>query len=56
MEKLKEGWSPEQISGRMKIMSLSYRICHETIDHYIYRHAQEKIYYYLPMQRIQRKK
>lgn len=56
MEKLKEGWSPEQISGRMKKLSLPYRICHETIYQYIYRHAQAKIYYYLPMQRAHRKK
>ena len=56
MEKLKRGWSPEQIAGRMKVLSLPYRICHETIYQYIYRHAQAKIYYYLPMQRVHRKK
>ena len=55
MKKLKSGWSPEQISGRMRKLSLPYRVCHETIYQYIYRHAQSHIYYYLPMQRCRRK-
>lgn len=55
LEKLKLGWSPEQISGRMRRLCLSFRICHETIYQYIYRHARETMYRYLPCQRRQRK-
>ena len=32
---LKKGWSPEQISGRMKHQKLSFYVCHETIYHFI---------------------
>src|ERR1700733_14671096 len=28
---LKKGWSPEQISGRMKFKKIDYYACHETI-------------------------
>jgi IS30 family transposase len=43
---LKEGWSPEQISGRMKIDGLS-SISHETIYQYIYRRNNEELHQYL---------
>jgi IS30 family transposase len=33
--KLKEDWSPEQISGRMRL-DIGFTICHETIYRYIY--------------------
>ena len=56
MDKLKAGWSPEQISGRMRILKLPYSVCHETIYHYVYCHARSHIYYYLPMQRSQRRR
>jgi IS30 family transposase len=35
-EKLKEEWSPQQISGRIKIDLPGHSICHETIYGYIY--------------------
>tara|TARA_R110002049_G_scaffold204660_2_gene375183 strand:- start:528 stop:887 length:360 start_codon:yes stop_codon:yes gene_type:complete len=35
--RLKGGWSPEQIVGRLKIEPRApYRICHETIYQYVY--------------------
>ena len=55
MEKLKLGWSPEQISGRMKRIGLAVCVCHETIYQYVYRHASAHIYYYLPTQRNKRR-
>src|SRR6266700_3597163 len=35
--KLISGWSPEQISGRMKVENKPYYVCHETIYQYIYK-------------------
>lgn len=43
--KLKSGWSPEQISGRMKVENKPYYVCHETIYQYIYRERQGKDWY-----------
>ena len=31
MDKLKKGWTPEQISGRMRCLKLPDSVCHETI-------------------------
>lgn len=55
MTKLQAGWSPEQISGRMKSLKLPFSVCHETIYQYIYRHAHSYVYQYLPMQRHKRR-
>ena len=46
--KLKEDWSPEQISGRMNI-DHGFTICHETIYRYIYYNKSRggKLYRYL---------
>ena len=46
-EKLKAGWSPEQIAGRLKRKKSKYSICHETIYRYIYRHQTKQWYHYL---------
>ena len=45
---LKEGWSPEQISGRMEVDGLS-SVCHETIYQYVYHNQRSggKLYQYL---------
>lgn len=45
-EHLKEGWSPEQISGRMEVDGYS-SISHETIYQYIYRKSNQELYQYL---------
>ncbi len=46
--KLKEDWSPEQISGRMKV-DHGFTICHETIYRYIYYNKSRggRLYKYL---------
>ena len=43
---LKEGWSPEQISGRMQVDGLS-SLSHETIYQYIYKKGNEVLHQYL---------
>lgn len=43
--KLMAGWSPEQISGRMKVERKPYYVCHETIYQYIYKERQGKDWY-----------
>ena len=54
-EKLKIGWSPEIISGRLKIEEdLSY-VCHESIYQYIYKEAPE-LTIYLPRKHKKRRK
>ena len=45
-EHLKEGWSPEQISGRMKIDGFP-SISHETIYQYIYRKSNQELHQFL---------
>lgn len=34
---LKKGWSPEQVSGRMKYQKLTIYVCPETIYQYVYK-------------------
>jgi len=45
---LKDGWSPEQIAGRLKQKPKSYSVCHETIYRYIYERSYKGWYYFLP--------
>lgn len=45
LEKLKLGWSPEQISGRMRLEEKDYYCCHETIYNYIYKSHKGKEWY-----------
>ncbi|MDG0989813.1 MAG: MOFRL family protein [Yoonia sp.] len=56
--KLKTGWSPEQIAGRLKIEPRApYRICHETIYQYIYSESgqSQELGRYLPERQKKRK-
>jgi len=62
VRQLQEGWSPEQISGRLKNRLDSYiagsYVCHETIYQYIYE-GQGRfmgLYQYLPHQHKKRRK
>jgi IS30 family transposase len=53
---LKKGWSPEQISGRMRFQKINYYACPETIYQYIYRQKHEKLYQYLTYKKPKRRK
>lgn len=61
IQQLREGWSPEQIAGRMKLKKSKDYVCHETIYHFIYKQKDKSLYYCLPYkkprreQRFQRK-
>jgi IS30 family transposase len=58
MEKLREGWSPEQIAGRLKHEQGQPVICHETIYQFIYSEQGKKmgLSEYLPWKRTKRRK
>jgi IS30 family transposase len=56
--KLKTGWSPEQIAGRLRIEPRApYRICHETIYQYVYSQSgqSQELGRYLPERQKKRK-
>lgn len=60
-EHLRDGWSPEQISGRLKIdypNNKKMRICHESIYQYIYSKKGKEfgLWEYLPWKQKKRKK
>ena len=58
LKKLKNGWSPEEIAGRLRKVCGKTVICHETIYQFIY--AQENkgknLWEYLPRKQKKRKK
>ena len=58
LEKLKEGWSPEQIAGRLQFEIGERVICHETIYRFIYTKAlkEDRLWEYLPRKQKHRKK
>lgn len=56
IRRLKKGWSPEQIAGRMKQEKLGYSICHETIYRYIYRQKNKGLYHCLAYKKPRREK
>ena len=45
-DRLRRGWSPEQIVGRMRLENNPYDICHETIYRYVYQHGQKRLWQY----------
>lgn len=57
-DKLREGWSPEQISGRLQLEHCQKVICPETIYQFIYHSAnrQLRLWEYLPLKRTKRQK
>ncbi len=54
-EKLKEGWSPEQIAGRIRLEMPNKRINHETIYQYVFK-KEPSLTKYLQCGRKKRKK
>ena len=62
ISKLHEGWSPEEIAGRLKQVSVcetgGVTLSHEAIYQYIYHKADkwEHLYRYLPQRRVRRRK
>jgi IS30 family transposase len=57
-EKLRSGWAPEQISGRLKKESGQSVICHETIYRFIYdsNNRDKRLWEYLPRKQKGRRK
>jgi len=58
VEKLRAGWSPEQIAGRLKKEHQKTVLCHETIYRYIYLTPdgkKQQLYDYLPRHRHRRR-
>lgn len=57
VDRLKAGWSPEQIAGRLRLENNSLRLCHETIYRYIYgRHDLDaSLHRFLPEHRRRRR-
>jgi IS30 family transposase len=55
-EGLKAGWSPEQISGRLKLDKEVYYACHESIYRYIYNEKNIEWYQYLHHKKKRRHK
>ena len=53
---LVKGWSPEQISGRMKHQNLSFYVCPETIYRYIYQSQDKSLYHALTFKKPRRQK
>lgn len=61
LKKLRKGWSPEQISGRLKLRKPDnpyWHICHETTYSFIYDSAntQKRLWEYLPRKKKKRRK
>jgi IS30 family transposase len=54
--KLQLGWSPEQISGRMKLKEKEHYACHESIYRYIYKEQKLGWYKYLHYKQKRRHK
>jgi IS30 family transposase len=53
---LKKGWSPEQISGRMRYHKLTMYFCPETIYQFVYRSKNKELYHCLPYKKSKRQK
>jgi len=58
LKKLREGWSPEQISGRLRLKKGKTVICPETIYSFIYKeeNKDKRLWEYLPRKQKRRRK
>lgn len=57
VERIKAGWTPEQIAGRLRFEKTPVRVCQETIYRYIYSKEgmNEDLWWHLPEQRRKRR-
>mgnify|MGYP002845355666 CR=1 FL=1 len=57
LERIKNGWTPEQISNHMIHERAPLRVCQETIYRYIYSKEgqREDLWWYLPTHRVARR-
>ena len=57
VERIKHGWSPEQIAGRLAYERSGVRVCHETIYRFAYSSAGQemKLWRHLPESRARRR-
>ncbi len=55
-DRLKKGWSPEQVVGRMRLEKQPFDICYETIYQYVYQHGQKRLWQLLPSKHSRRRK
>lgn len=53
---LEKGWSPEQISGRMKYKKVNFYACHETIYQFIYGSKDKTLYHCLAYKKPRRRR
>ena len=58
LDKLRLGWSPEQIAGRLELTYGKRIICHETIYQFIYskENQEERLWEYLPRKQPKRRR
>lgn len=56
LKHLKEDWSPQQISGRLKRLKREYSVSTESIYRYIYAHIENGWYKYLSSRQAHRKR
>jgi transposase, IS30 family len=58
LEKLRYGWSPEQIAGRLALEQKEKVLCHETIYQFIYKKSlkENRLWEYLPRKQKHRHK
>ena len=54
LDGLTNGWSPEQISGRMLRVKKEFYVCHESIYRYVYRDRKKGLYKLLPRKKPNR--
>lgn len=55
LDGLNKSWSPEQISGRLKLINKKFSTCPESIYRYVYRDKKKKLYQLLPRKKSKRK-
>jgi IS30 family transposase len=57
VERIKDGWTPEQIADRLIYENTSIRVCQETIYRFVYsaEGMKEDLWWYLPKHRRKRR-